>query len=668
MPGSDLIELRSMIFDGIGGRRFTQASPILPDVWLAYGGEPEQPQDLLITPHRDARAGQVARDLRIAVDDHRLRLRRAKRRAGGREEARVAHMPGLVAAKLHFDELIRLVLPRTPWWSEQVQDLSASLRHGTTVPALFPLSETELELVGAKIDDLVKGPRSTCTVSRKGQEIPHDFLWIVALIGTVTAGRKDGDKSRRAGGEPNGLAHARAFQALIASPPADRAGGQDSTPLPVGGAVFQVALNRPTEAAVVQSALAVKADAARLLFNISCKKITWAILDSGIDRAHPAFWDWSDGKAPPPGETKPSRVDRTYDFTRVRELLDPAEVAKLFQNGPRDDRRELMKKRLVRNLEDLRVPGPDREAPRLVRRLRDRLQEGLEIDWSLLEPLLSVPDPARPSVGHGTHVAGILGADWREPVTAAHDEHGAPVTSYQVRMQGMCPDIRLYDMRVLSDDSPVREFEVIAALQFIAYLNRRADAKLVHGANLSLSIPHEVTNHACGSTPVCEACDSLWANGLVLVAAAGNCGHQRYRLASGSELGGYHAISITDPGNAEGVITVGATHRKAHHYGVSYFSSRGPTGDGRRKPDLVAPGEKIGGPMPDGGEGEGIGTSCAAPHVSGAAAMLMARFEELRGRPARVKQILCGTATDLGREPYFQGAGMLDVLRALQSI
>ena len=30
-----------------------------------------------------------------------------------------------------------------------------------------------------------------------------------------------------------------------------------------------------------------------------------------------------------------------------------------------------------------------------------------------------------------------------------------------------------------------------------------------------------------------------------------------------------------------------------HVYGVSYFSSKGPTGDGRAKPDLVAPGEKI---------------------------------------------------------------------------
>ena len=46
----------------------------------------------------------------------------------------------------------------------------------------------------------------------------------------------------------------------------------------------------------------------------------------------------------------------------------------------------------------------------------------------------------------------------------------------------------------------------------------------------------------------------------------------------------------------------------------------------------------------------------------------MARHNELVGRPARVKEVLKSTATDLGRERYFQGAGMLDVLRALQSV
>ena len=101
---------------------------------------------------------------------------------------------------------------------------------------------------------------------------------------------------------------------------------------------------------------------------------------------------------------------------------------------------------------------------------------------------------------------------------------------------------------------------------------------------------------------------------------------------------GYNTVSITDPGNAESVITVGSTHRShPHRHGVSYFSSRGPTADGRSKPDLLAPGEDIDGPVPGGGLQAMHGTSQAAAHVSGAAAILMARYRELRGQPERVK-------------------------------
>ena len=115
------------------------------------------------------------------------------------------------------------------------------------------------------------------------------------------------------------------------------------------------------------------------------------------------------------------------------------------------------------------------------------------------------------------------------------------------------------------------------------------------------------------------------------------------------------------------MITVGATHRFwPHTYGVSFFSSRGPTGDGRLKPDIVAPGERIRSCLPNEDWGDLDGTSMAAPHVSGAAAMLIARYSELIGQPRRIKRILCETATDLGRERSFQGNGMLDVLRAFQ--
>ena len=85
------------------------------------------------------------------------------------------------------------------------------------------------------------------------------------------------------------------------------------------------------------------------------------------------------------------------------------------------------------------------------------------------------------------------------------------------------------------------------------------------------------------------------------------------------------------------------------------------------KPDLVAPGERIESTLPGGEIGALDGTSQAAPHVSAAAAMLMARYPELNRKPRRIKQILCGSATDLGRERAFQGHGLLDILRALQS-
>src|SRR5262249_36375249 len=77
--------------------------------------------------------------------------------------------------------------------------------------------------------------------------------------------------------------------------------------------IYSVSLNRDATPTISRSTLAIKADAARLLFSIKCNKLRWAIVDTGVAADHPAF-------KKPSGD---SRVEATYDFTGLDTLLDP---------------------------------------------------------------------------------------------------------------------------------------------------------------------------------------------------------------------------------------------------------------------------------------------------------------------------------------------------------
>jgi serine protease AprX len=116
-------------------------------------------------------------------------------------------------------------------------------------------------------------------------------------------------------------------------------------------------------------------------------------------------------------------------------------------------------------------------------------------------------------------------------------------------------------------------------------------------------------------------------------------------------------------------------------YGVSYFSSKGPTADGRSKPDLVAPGELVTSAaagrlrknLPYKGTSKAVyvsnsGTSVASAHVAGVAAGFLSVNREFIGRPTEIKRILLDSATSLGRREEFQGRGLVDLMRALQSV
>ena len=631
------------------GRRFTQDSPILPDVWMKYAAHPDAKVDLLLTPHENQEASADSPALLAAKLHKSLKLRSA--RSGGfyrsdETDHEIAVNQTSVAVRLWFDELIRVVLPMSSWWRLNFSATSSARGVNKQREGLFDALKT----VAGRRRLASKMTRSS---DAAGKDIPPSFRWLVVVAGTIAAaneaespaGRRDRTdtllwplptdaKLRRAHFEKL----IAAFAKLMA-----RVNLIDAKP----ALVHLVSRNRPAQSCLFHSVPAVKADAAMTLFKIDCSGITWAIADSGIDARHPAFRRRSESGEPvrlrSSGDwTDASRVIESYDFTIIRKVLSTQEedVSALPPKLKRLVKRE----------------------PEIRQQIRNRLMNGREIDWPLLLPFIRIPhnkDYAAPLHDHGTHVGGIIAADWR-PEDAGASVLGAP-------LRGMCPTVNLVDLRILDKDGLGDEFTVMAALQFVRYLNADREIMATHGVNLSLSIRHDVANYACGRTPVCEECDRLIASGVVVVAAAGNDG---FRPDSTSSMGsGYQDISITDPGNAPRVITVGATHRDMPHtYGVSYFSSRGPTGDGRLKPDLVAPGEKIDSAGLDGSIARKDGTSMAAPHVSGAAALLLARHREFIKQPDRIKEVLCGSATDLGRESYFQGRGMLDVLRALQTV
>ena len=261
--------------------------------------------------------------------------------------------------------------------------------------------------------------------------------------------------------------------------------------------------------------------------------------------------------------------------------------------------------------------------------------------------------------GHGTHVAGII-------------------ASRSEKYPGIAPAAKLYDFKVLDANGGGSDFSVIKAMEEIRKINDKMGKIVIHGANISLGSAPVVGSYGVGSSPVCQEANRLANSGGIVCVAAGNDGHKTLAAFESSTQVGYFTtfmdLTIIDPGNAEDVITVGSVHKSnPHTYGISFFSAKGPTGDGRCKPDVVAPGEKIKslGLGAEGAEADGVamsGTSMATPHVSGALALFLCANREFIGQPQKVKEILMQSCTDLKRDRYFQGAGLIDILRAIQAV
>lgn len=232
--------------------------------------------------------------------------------------------------------------------------------------------------------------------------------------------------------------------------------------------------------------------------------------------------------------------------------------------------------------------------------------------------------------GHGTHVASTIA--------------GTGQASDGLR-RGVAPGAKLLIGRVCGPDGSCPSDGIIAGMEWAA----KSGADVV---NMSLGGPP-----SDGTDALSQSVNKLSKDyGTLFVIAAGNNGPT--------------AKTVGSPGSADEALTVAAVDKSDQ---MAPFSSRGPRiGDGGAKPDIAAPGVAITAARAKGtAMGKTVddyyttasGTSMATPHMAGAAAIIAQQHPDFTGR--QIKALLMATAKDLGHDLYSQGAGRVDVARAI---
>ncbi|WP_371786555.1 S8 family peptidase [Streptosporangium subroseum] len=237
--------------------------------------------------------------------------------------------------------------------------------------------------------------------------------------------------------------------------------------------------------------------------------------------------------------------------------------------------------------------------------------------------------------GHGTHVASIAAGSG-----AASDG----------KYRGVAPDAELVVAKALDAEGSGASSDIIAGMEWAA----NQGAKVIN-----MSVGGLATD---GTDPLSQAVNQISeATGALFVVAAGNDGVTE------------SPYSIGSPGAADQALTVGSVAKTAP-YERSYFSSWGPrVGDNAVKPEITAPGAEIAAARAAGSTLGGdvgndryqslSGTSMAAPHVAGGAALLAQQHPDWsRGQ---IRDTLVSTANP-GKEGEVtrEGAGMMDLAQA----
>jgi serine protease AprX len=228
--------------------------------------------------------------------------------------------------------------------------------------------------------------------------------------------------------------------------------------------------------------------------------------------------------------------------------------------------------------------------------------------------------------GHGTHIAGII----------ANAQQGP-----DGEWNGVAPGVRLVGVRVLDEEGYSDYATVIEGIEWVIENKEEFNIKVMNLSLVSIAeVPYWVD-------PLNEAVMLAWANGITVVAAAGNYGSD--------------PMTIGVPGNNPYVITVGAftdnhTPDNWNDDFLAPFSAAGPTKDAFTKPDVLAPGAHMVSSMAKHSTLENehpdsqlphkyfwmAGTSQASAVVSGLAALTLAENPDLN--PDEVKYRLMVTA------------------------
>ncbi len=224
--------------------------------------------------------------------------------------------------------------------------------------------------------------------------------------------------------------------------------------------------------------------------------------------------------------------------------------------------------------------------------------------------------------GHGTFVAGIIAGDGDGLV-------------------GVAPDASLLAYRALAGFGGY-ESDIIAAVERTVDPNQDGDPS-DHADIVNMSLG----GLAYENDAVSQAVENATAAGILFCVAAGN----------GGDYG-----NVPTPAIAPSAIAVGAADDDD---AIADFSSRGPSWNFGIKPEVNAPGVKIGSTWINGEYRELNGTSAAAPHISGVAALLKSVHRDWT--PAQLKSAIVSTSNVLDEEVMIAGAGRVDALNAVNA-